>query len=147
MIREFKTVLCPVDFSETSYHAAEYARWFAQQANGTLILAHILHNPSSEFFHEAGYVISWDTAKARARALLEETKSKRLDNYSKTELVVDVGDPHDLVVKLARDRKADLIVVATHGRTGIEHLVMGSVAEKVVRYAPCPVFVVRQTVG
>ncbi|HUI27770.1 MAG TPA: universal stress protein [Candidatus Kryptonia bacterium] len=147
MTRDFKIVLCPIDFSESSYHAAEYAVKFAQQANGTLVLVHILHNPASEFFHEDGHVISWDKAKARAHALLQETKAKRLDNYAKTECVVDTGDPHDLVVKLARDRKTDLIVVATHGRTGLEHLVMGSVAEKVIRYAPCPVFVVREMVN
>ena len=144
MIGDFKTILCPIDFSENSYHAAEYALRFAQQANGTVILVHILHNPSSEFFHEGGHVISWDAAKARARGLLEETKAKRLNNYPKTEIVVDAGDPHDLVVTIARDRKADLIVIATQGRTGLAHLVLGSVAEKTIRYAPCPVFVVRE---
>lgn len=146
MIREFKTVLCPIDFSEASYHAAEYALRFAQQANGKLILAHILHNPSTEFFHEAGHVISWDTAKARAGALLDEAKAKRFGSFGGIDTVVDAGDPHDLVVRLARSRKVDLIVVATHGRTGLDHVLMGSVAEKIIRHAPCPVFVVRETV-
>ncbi|HVN87725.1 MAG TPA: universal stress protein [Candidatus Binatia bacterium] len=143
MAREFKTVLCPIDFSENSYQAAEYAAMFAEQGGGTLLLVHVLHNPASEFFQEDGHVISWDKARARANALLEDTKTKRLGNYAKTQCIVDIGDPHDAIVSLARECKADLIVVATHGRTGMAHLVMGSVAEKVIRHAPCPVLVVR----
>jgi universal stress protein A len=146
MPREFKTIICPVDFSEASYHALEYASRLAQIDGGTLILIHVLHNPSDEFFHPEGYVIGWDQAKARARAALEEAQVKRLANYPKTELIVDIGDPHELILNLARDRKADLIIVATHGRTGLSHMVLGSVAEKVIRHAPCPVFVVRQSV-
>ena len=56
---------------------------------------------------------------------------------------IAVGRPADTIVRLARERNADLIVMATHGRTGLEHVVMGSVAEKVVRLAPCPVLTVK----
>jgi universal stress protein A len=142
-MRAFKTILCPIDFSDPSYEALEYGLGLAQPANGQIILAHFLHNPSSEFFHEDGHVISWDKAKARARALLEEARIKHLGGYAKADIVVDTGDPHELIVNLARDRKADLIVIATHGRTELAHLLVGSVAEKVIRHAPCPVFVVR----
>ncbi|MBI4517060.1 MAG: universal stress protein [Deltaproteobacteria bacterium] len=143
-MREFKTILCPIDFSEASYRALEYGLRFARQSEATIILMHVLHNPSDEFFHPEGYVIGWDQAKAKAKGLLEDTCSKRLGGYAKTEVLVDIGDPHELIVNLARDRRVDLIVTSTHGRTGLAHMVMGSVAEKVIRHAPCPVFVVRQ---
>jgi universal stress protein A len=146
-MRDFKTNLCPIDFSQASYEAIGYGLRFARMSEGTVILTHILHNPSDEFFHPAGYVIGWDEAKAKARALLEEARAKWLGDYPKTDLVVDIGDPHELIVGLARDRKVDVIIIATHGRTGLRHLVMGSVAEKVIRHAPCPVFVVRQPGG
>jgi universal stress protein A len=58
---------------------------------------------------------------------------------------IAVGHPADTIVRLARERNADLIVMATHGRTGLGHLVLGSVAEKVVRLAPCPVLAVKHT--
>ncbi len=143
-MRDFKTILCPVDFSESSYEALGYGLRFARGADATLILVHALHNPSDEFFHPEGYVIGWDEAKAKARKLLEEARDKYLQGYAKTELVVDIGDPRELILNLARERKVDMIITATHGRTGVLHLVMGSVAEKIIRHAPCPVFVVRQ---
>lgn len=143
-MRNFKTILCPVDFSESCYEALEYGLRFARGSDGTLILVHVLHNPSDEFFHPEGYVIGWDQAKAKALKLLEEARDQRLQGYPKTELLVDIGDPHELILNLARERKVDLIITSTHGRTGLRHLVMGSVAEKVIRHAPCPVFVVRQ---
>jgi nucleotide-binding universal stress UspA family protein len=59
------------------------------------------------------------------------------------EVALAVGRPADTIIRLARERNADLIVMGTHGRTGLEHLVMGSVAEKVVRLAPCPVLTVK----
>ena len=146
MPRDFKTVLCPVDFSDESFHALEYGLRFARLSNGLLLVAHVLHNPSDEFFHPEGYVITWDEAKARAQKMLEEARARRLEGYSPTELIVDIGDPYERIVGIARDRRADLIVVSTHGRSGFSHLLLGSVAEKVIRHAPCPVFVVRQNV-
>ena len=143
-MRVFKTILCPIDFSDPSYAALEYGLGLAQAAGAKIILAHMLHNPSSEFFREDGFVMPWDKAKERARALLEEARTKYLGGYANTDFVVETGDPHQLIVELARTRKADLIVIATHGRTNLAHLVLGSVAEKVIRYAPCPVFVVRR---
>jgi nucleotide-binding universal stress UspA family protein len=61
------------------------------------------------------------------------------------DVAIAVGRPADTIVRFARERKADLIVMATHGRTGLEHMVLGSVAEKVVRLAPCPVLTVKYT--
>jgi len=144
MPRDFKTILCPTDFSEESYRAIEYGLRFAKGADGTLILAHVIHVPSGELYLPDGHVLSFDEAKQRTLTLLEELREKRLQNYPKYELLIDIGDPHDVLINIATQRKVDLIVIATHGRSSLQHLVMGSVAEKIIRDAPCPLFVVRR---
>jgi len=144
MPREFKTILCPTDFSEESYRAIEYALRFAKAADGTLLLAHVIHVPSGELHQPDGHVLSFDEAKHRTIALLQELREKRLQNYPKCEIMVDIGDPHEVLLGMATQHKADLIVIATHGRSGLTHLVLGSVAEKIIRHAPCPLFVVRR---
>jgi universal stress protein A len=144
MPREFKTILCPTDFSEESFRAIEYGLRFAKAADGTLLLAHVIHVPSGELSQPDGHVLTFEQAKQRTLTLLEELRQKRLQNYPKCELLVDIGDPHDVLIGIAAQRKVDLIIIATHGRSGFEHLVMGSVAEKIIRHAPCPLFVVRR---
>jgi universal stress protein A len=144
MPRDFKTILCPTDFSEESYRAIEYALRFAQAADGMLLLAHIIHVSSGELYLPDGRTLTFEEAKHRTLGLLEELREKRLRNYPKCELVVDIGEPHDVLLGIATQRKVDLIVIATHGRSGLQHLVMGSVAERIIRDAPCPLFVVRR---
>jgi len=146
MPREFKTILCPLDFSDASYHALEYALRFARASDGTLVLPHILHDPMSEEFRPAGHVLPFNEVQKRAEAKLEEIRQQRLCGYPKCVLIAEVGDPFAEILRIAKDYKVDLIVVATHGRTGLQHLLIGSVAEKIVRHAPCPVFVVRRGV-
>lgn len=144
MPREFKTILCPTDFSEESYRAIEYGLRFAKAADGTIVLAHVIHVPSGELYQPDGHVLSFNEAKQRAMNQLEELLQNRLQSYPKCELLVDIGDPHEVLIGLAAQRKVDLIVIATHGRSALGHLVMGSVAEKIIRHAPCPLFVVRR---
>ncbi len=144
MPRDFKTILCPTDFSEESYRAIEYGLRFAKAAGGTLLLAHVIHVPSGELYQPDGHVLNFDEAKQRSLTLLEELRKKRLQGYPQCELLVDIGDPHDVLLHLATQRKVDLIVIATHGRSGLQHLAVGSVAEKMIRHSPCPLFVVRR---
>lgn len=145
MLRQLKTILCPTDFSDESYHALEYGVSFAKLSEGTLLLAHVLHDPTSEVFHPEGYTLSFEQAAEHARSLLAELRDKRLA-YPKCELYVEVGDPFEQLMALVHKRKVDLIVTATHGRTGITALVLGDIPEQLIRHAPCPVFVVRRGV-
>lgn len=150
MLSEFKTVLCPTDFSDESYRAIDYGLRFAQSADGTLLIAHIIHLPTGEMHESAGdtvHVITFDEARRRDFARLEEIRTQRLGGYPKSELLVDVGEPYEQLMSIARQRQVDLIVTATHGRSGLRHLVLGSVAERIIRNAPCPVFVVRGGTG
>lgn len=144
MPREFKTILCPTDFSEESCHAIEYGVRFAKVSDGTLLLAHVIHVPSGELYQPDLHVITFDEAKSRALARLQELRETRGGRYPKCELLVEVGDPFDVLMNIAQQRQVDLIVISTHGRTGLHHLVIGSVTEKIIRQAPCPVFVVRR---
>jgi len=146
MPREFKTIMCPMDFSEQCIHAAEYGVRFARNSGGVVLLPHIIHVPAGELFedgHAAPGALRFDEVRQRAREMLEEIRAKRLGEFANCELVTDVGDPAEQIIALAKERDVDLIVTATHGRSGFAHLVMGSVAEKVIRHAPCPVLVVR----
>jgi nucleotide-binding universal stress UspA family protein len=147
MPREFRTILCGTDFTERSYHALDYALRFAKLADAVLIVAHFVHVPSGEFYTNAEWPRTFEEARTRAKDLLTELHATRLEGYPKTELVVDIGVPAELMIKLAGDRRADMVVTATHGRSELADLIMGSTAEKLIRHAPCPVFVVRQGVA
>ena len=141
----FKRILCPVDFSASSRLAFEAAARLARESGGTLILVHAWE-PGAWMIGE--YTLSpvviqdlvdeaeRDLAKWRDRA--NGLEVKRVETRFLT------GVPWDCIVREAQnDTAIDLIVMGTHGRTGLKHVLLGSVAEKTVRHAPCPVLVVR----
>jgi universal stress protein A len=145
----FSRILVPTDFSEPSDAALAYARVLAGKFGASL---HVLHVFESPFVAAAvsPEVLIDDSPAVQAR-LLEEAKSRlqhrvtatdRTDHAATTEIVG--GHSARTIVDYATDRKKDLIVMGTHGRSGVAHLLMGSVAEKVVRTAPCPVLTVRR---
>ncbi len=142
MPRDFKTVLCPTDFSDASFHAIEYGLRFARDASGTLIVGHVIHVPSGDLYGDTR-VLHYEEAKQRVEKRMAEVVATRLQGYPKSQTRIDVGDPAERIIKMAKECRVDLIISATHGRSGLAHLVMGSVAEKIIRHAPCPVLVVR----
>ena len=144
MPHEFKKVLCGTDFTERSYAALGYALEFAKLAGGELILAHFVHVPSGELYTHDAWPRTFEEAKVRAKAMLTKVHQTRLDAYPQTELVVEIGVPAEELIQLAGDRQVDVIVTAIRGRSELADLIMGSTAEKLIRHAPCPVFVVRQ---
>ncbi len=147
MDRELKTILCGTDFTEHSNQALDYALRFAKLADGVLIVAHFVHVQSGELQKPEGGTRKIGEASEIARAQLAEVHRGRLEGYAKTELVVDVGAPAELLIKLAEERHVDVIVTASQGRSELADLLLGSVAEKLIRHAPCPVLVVRQGVA
>ena len=147
MPREFKKILCGTDFTEHSYLGLDYALRFAKLADGLLIVAHFVHVPSGDVYTDEAWPRTFQEAKARAQTLLEQVHQTRLQAYPKTELVVEIGVPAELMIQLAKQRQIDLIVTTTHGHSELADLIMGSTAEKLIRHAPCPVFVVRQGVA
>lgn len=139
------TILVPVDFSQSSFQALEYAVEFAERVVAKLIVFHAVHFGYA--FTADGYGmcdLSVLTETARKGAERQMEKFLRLAKFRgvKFETAVKVGPPVSEICAFAEQRDVDLIITATHGRTGFKHLLIGSVAEQVVRYARRPVLVV-----
>ncbi len=142
-----KTVLVPVDFSETSDVALLYGKEMAQAFGATLHVLHVVQEPYSQPWAVEAYGFSLAALQedwikdAKARLDQAVTADDRANLKAVTETVL--GHPVTEVLRYAADQNIDLIVMGTHGRGPLGHLVMGSVAERVVRGAPCPVLTVR----
>lgn len=146
MARKLKKILCPVDFSNDSFAALDYAADFARQSEGKLTLLHVVDNPLAEQYGPSGqnFYAEVEHAFEKSKEMLAKVAQTHAAGVS-CEVVVARGNPYEEIIDLAKSQQADVIVMSTHGRTGPQRLVIGSVAEKVVRTAPCPVFTVRQT--
>jgi universal stress protein A len=141
---KLKTILVPTDFSKESKKALQYAIPFASQFNARIILLNVVqpHYVGGEFGVVDFPVIEADLQKDSAEQLAAlATKSVR--DLAPVKTVVRTGSPVDEIVDAAKELKADLIILSTHGRTGLKHVLLGSMAEGVVRHAPCPVLIVR----
>ncbi len=147
MPREFKTILCPTDFSNHSARAIEYGVRFARSSQGLLLLAHVIHIPTEHYRDQLGHVMPFDDLKIGVQLKLQEMRDKYVGDYDKCELITEIGDPYEQLMGIVDKRNVDLLITSTHGRTAIDHLVMGSVAEKIVRHSTCPVFIVRRGVA
>lgn len=141
------SVLCPVDFSRSSEHALRYALAFASSYGAELVLLHVVEIPVPAFPAVPGVpeIPPHVTVDVEARAakelagLLERTQCE----YANTRSELVTGRPFLKIIDVARDVNVDLIVMGTHGRSGLAHMLIGSVAERVVRKAPCPVLTVK----
>lgn len=139
--------LVPVDFSESSDHALDYAISLALRLQSRLTLLHVVQP-----LIVGGADMGAGLPEAYVRQVEEEARQSMqncLDRVNaaglKGEGMVVHGVPWHEIVNMATDRHNDLIVMGTHGRTGLKHIFLGSVAEKVVRLAPCPVLTVRDS--
>lgn len=147
MPRELKTILCPTDFSASSKHAIEYALHWARISDATIILAHAVHIATEHLRDEAGHLLGFDQIRERANKELQAVRTAVLGDYPRCEMLVEPGDPYNVVMNLVKTRKVDLIVTSTRGRSDVGHLLIGSVAEKIVRHATCPVLVIPTSAG
>ena len=146
------TILCPIDFSEQSTRVLLYALAFAVAHEARLDLLHVvqpvIYPPYIENLLQAPvlYVGTWlSTAHAMEGTLrrLNELAEQKRQLHQPITVQVALGVPFVQIVRAATERGADLIVMGTHARTGLKRLLFGSIAEVVVRRAPCPVFVVK----
>jgi nucleotide-binding universal stress UspA family protein len=157
---EFKRILCPVDMSAFSLDALRLAVKLVECCDATLDILHVIHNPFDELYMSA--IADADPALIDAYAmeplkrakfvrateehsevLLKQFCHDTVKHLPKVRYHIRNGDPFERILDGAEDFLSDLIVLATHGRTGIKRLVIGNVAEKVVRHAPCPVLTVK----
>ena len=141
-----KRILVPLDFSEQSARALAYAKMLAEACGASLDLLHVVPNP---YVSDASGLYTslpqafLDDFEREARTRLEETLTAVEQGTFTVQYAVQTGDPLVEIVEYARHAPVDLIVMGTHGRTGVSHLLLGSVAERVVRTASCPVVTVR----
>ncbi len=142
-----KTILFPTDFSDFSLFSLDYAASFAQRYGAKLVFLHVVDLFLSDPAYFAPYVPTeamFEEIREKSRARLEEIAATRVPGGIPTDIAVVQGRPFVEIVREAKERRADLIVLSTHGRTGLSHAMFGSTAEKVVRKAPCPVLSVRR---
>jgi len=144
----FKKILCPTDFSEPSYEAIKAAGELAYHFGSELHIVHVIASvpiipvpigPEPSVFNVSLYEQELDASSKRA---LEEVVNQLESKELKTRLIALRGDPADEIVRTVDEENVDLIVIATRGRTGLDRLIFGSVAKKVVRLAKCPVLMI-----
>jgi nucleotide-binding universal stress UspA family protein len=141
-----KRILVPIDFSDHSKKAFRYALSFARQFGAVLEVMYVVEPtiyPSDFGFGQVGFPDVekelHEKATQELRSLIEEHGSAKIRAVP----VVSTGIPFVEITTYAQAESVDLIIIATHGRTGVEHILFGSTAEKIIRKAPCPVLVVR----
>jgi len=137
-------VMVPVDFSKESILAAKFGASLAEEYKTKLYVLHVMEpvHPSLR-----GYIVDFEQFQqrmiAQAKEDLENVIPKAVKDRIPVEFILEIGHPSYLIVEKAKELGVDVLVIATHGRTGLSHVLLGSVAEKVIRHAPCPVFVIR----
>ena len=145
--RVFYRIVVPTDFSECSQQAWELAQRLADAFSAELVLVHVL--VEAPLFDEGPFVMDrvrrvHDGARKWAEKTLEEWATAARGKGLHARVVLRTGVPYREIVALVTDERADLVVIGTHGRGGIDRALLGSVADRVVRLGPCPVLTVRQ---
>jgi nucleotide-binding universal stress UspA family protein len=149
---ELRTILVPTDFSECASHAVPAAAGLARQAGARLVLLHVVEPiaPAAGWAPVAEPLPLPDIGERledSARSELPRLAGGRDCEGLEVEEALTHGDAAAEIVREARARGADLIVISSHGRTGLGRIIFGSTAESVVRHAHCPVLVVKPTRG
>ncbi len=140
-------ILCPVDFSDSSEHAIGYAMAFAETHQAELKFLHVMDYstfdiPDFPSVVEFSSDIIDQIREGCEKRLVELARTQRED-YSEVTCQLTMGTPFVEIINTAREDETDLIIMGTHGRSGLAHVLMGSVAAKVVRKSPCPVLTVK----
>ncbi len=142
---EIKKILCPVDFSGPCNLAINYAKELALLFDASLYLLHVVDYRHGDGHYIIPQLISKETAERMDKEVEEILNSiaKKIEKVPKIKTEVREGKAFVEIIKTARENNIDLIIMASHGRTGLPHVLIGSVAERVVRKAHCPVLIVK----
>lgn len=145
---DIKKILYATDFSDNSKYALTFALSFAKKYEAQLYILHVIQQPSyplgmyAEVSFDAMDKFTQNISQAVDKEM-QTLREKDLEGISNYECMIAHGTPFLEILRIAKEKAVNLIVVGTHGRTGIDHVLFGSTAEKVVRRAPCPVLSVR----
>ncbi len=143
---QIKTILFPTDFSNGARAAMDYALSLARDYNAKLILLYVIQDISIAEWYIPSSISATDLVEDMQKSAWKEMEKWSAEAAAKVkdvEKAVVRGVPFVEIIKTAKDKNVDMIVIGTHGRTGIDHMLFGSTAEKVVRKSPCPVLTVR----
>jgi nucleotide-binding universal stress UspA family protein len=160
MALDFKRILCPVDLSPFSLEALQLAVTLASASKAALYVLHVIDNRFDEIYMTR--ITQTDPASLElykqeplrrskmmkatvehSEVMLKQFCHDAVEHLPKVRYLVSSGVPIERILEAAEDHRIDLIVLATHGRTGVKRLLIGNVAERVVRHAPCPVLTVK----
>ena len=140
---KIKLILCPIDFSEFSVSAYQHALSVAGHYRAKLVAQHIVElwrHPAADFVASAGLYEEYSQAlRESGKEQLQEFVKKHTHDEIQPELLVQVGVAADSILSFAQSQETDVIVMGTHGRRGFDRLMLGSVTDRVMRTAPCPV--------
>jgi universal stress protein A len=147
----YRVILVPIDFSEHSKKTIQYATRFAARYQATIWLLHVFQVPDyavTQYEHrQVGcdqLKNQVDIAEEEARQNLEIFERGLLNQGVDVKAFLRVGYPFEEIIQVANDPQIDLIIIGSHGRSGIKRLLLGSTADRVVEHAPCPVLVVKE---
>jgi len=143
---QIKTILFPTDFSQGARAAMDYAISLAQDYKAKLILIYVIQDISIAEWYIPSSISAADLVEDMQKSASREMEKWGAETAMKVkdlEKLIVRGVPFVEIIRTAKEKNADMIVIGTHGRTGIDHMLFGSTAEKVVRKSPCPVLTVR----
>jgi nucleotide-binding universal stress UspA family protein len=149
MAAEINKVLVPIDFSDYSKIALKYAVDFAQKFNAEMFLVYVVEPVIYPPDFSMGQIAipsvntEWDI---KAKEELDKLADSEIPDGVKVKTTIKTGKPFLEIIETASEEDVDLIIIATHGHSGMEHILFGSTAEKVVRKAPCPVLTLREPI-
>ena len=134
-----KKIICPVDFSELSRKSLQYANEFARLSNGQVFLVGVIENDPT---------ITYSKGLEKERAEEEQKLLALIEEENMAGIVADYviyeGFPEECILDYAKQQEADVIIMGSHGRRGLKRMILGSVAEHVIRRSPCPVLIVKE---
>ncbi|MBM3161964.1 MAG: universal stress protein [Chlorobi bacterium] len=140
---KIRTILCPVDFSDASRKALRYAHEFSVSMGASMFLLNVVEPRPMAVDLSLNYIPLEEDLEKAAEADLNELKNGLLAKGLKVEGSVEIGNPADVILEKASELDVNLIIMGSHGKKGLSRLIMGSVAETVVRKADCPVLIVK----
>ena len=144
---QIRGIMVPVDFSSYSKQAVNYAAMIAKKFNAGIVVAHVIDSLSYSVTDTLKVIEHRRALETIAGTLLDNLSKQLREKNLKVKTYLVSGAPYREILKKTQLEKVDLIVMGTHGRTGVAHLLLGSVAERVVRLSPCPVLTVRLSSG
>lgn len=145
MTIKVRRILAPIDFSESADAVVEWAAHLAEEHGSEIVLLHVYHLPVEFQQVEGAYLPAdfWTSIKDEASNKLAEHGARLRERGLMVEEITREGYPATVIEEEVGHSRADMVVIGSHGRTGLKHMLLGSIAERVVQRAPCPVLTIK----